>query len=43
MAQRNHETIAVQVAYGKRTKDDMGGKDNEVTISGPTTTTNERS
>src|SRR6266702_7160337 len=43
MAQRNHETITVQVAHGKRTKDDMGGKDNEVAISRPTTTTNERS
>src|SRR6266571_4327030 len=43
MAQRNHETITIQVAHGKRTKDDMGGKDNKVAISGPTTTTNKGS
>src|SRR6266702_1121376 len=43
LAQRNHETRSMQVAHGKRTKDNMGGKDNEVAISGPATTTDERS
>ncbi len=43
LAQRNHETLTIQVAHGKRTKDDVGGKDNEVAISGPTTTTDKRS
>src|SRR6266702_5944826 len=43
MAQRNHETVTIQAAHGKRAKDDMGGKDNEVAIGGSTTTTNKRS
>src|SRR6266702_3682963 len=43
LAQRNHKTLTIQVAHGKRTKDDMGGKDNEVAISGPATTTDEGS
>ena len=43
MAQHNHETLTIQVANGKRAKNDMGGKDNEVTISGPMTIRNEGS
>src|SRR6266702_4372995 len=43
LAQRNHKALTIQVAYGKRTKDDVGGKDNEIAISGPTTTTDKRS
>src|SRR6266702_1908255 len=42
LAQRNHQTLTIQVAHGKRTKDDMGGEDNKVTISKPTTTRDER-
>src|SRR6266702_379053 len=43
LAQRNHETLTIQVAHGKRTKDDMGGKNNKVAIGRPTTTTDEGS
>src|SRR6266702_1844310 len=42
LAQRDHQTLTIQVTHGQRTKNDMGGKDNEVTISRPTTTGNER-
>src|SRR6266702_4808574 len=41
LAQHNYQKLTIQVTHGKRTKDDMGGKDNEVTISKPTTTRDE--
>src|SRR6266702_2429722 len=42
LAQRNHQTLTIQITHGKRTKDDMGGEDNKVPISRPTTTRDER-
>src|SRR6266702_294440 len=34
LAQRNNEELTVQVAHGERTKDNMGGKENEGPNSG---------